>query len=99
METYESICIGCGKPVEFRRYDIGDIAEIDYEVTDQDEVGWWDHECSSCDWYTDYDVIELRIKGGLEGYCCCLETADEVRNFARLLFKEHPELFDNKKEI
>jgi len=99
MKTYKSICIGCGKEVEFKRYDIGDIAEdIDYEIMEQDEVGWWDHECSSCDWYTSYNMIELRIAGDLEGYCCELETANEVRNFAKLLLKERPELFENKEE-
>ena len=96
MNTYKTICIGCGKEIEFKHYDIGDIAkDIDYEITDSFEAGWWDHGCS-CGRVTDFRDIELRVKGDLEGFCCCLESGVEVENFAKLLFREHPNLFKQK---
>lgn len=97
MKTHKTICIGCGKEIEFGYFEVGDASPFlgSKAPVDEDEAGWWDHECS-CGWYTDFSVVELRVSGDLEGFVCCLETPLEVRNFAKALLKEHPELFEKE---
>ena len=93
MKTFKSICIGCGKEVEFKYYELGDIVEEDdYEVTTEDEVGWWDFGCPECDWHTDYDLIEMIVEGDLKGFSSCAETASEVRNLVKAVMMRHPAL-------
>ena len=67
MKTFKSICIGCGKEVEFEYCKLGDITNTDYEITDESEVGWWDFECSECGWCVDYDRRDSSGKRSKEG--------------------------------
>ena len=92
MKTFKSICIGCGQEVEFKHYDLGDITDNNYEITDPSDVGWWHFECPKCDWGTDYDLVEMIVNGELEGFSCCAETASEVRNLIKAVMKRHPDL-------
>ena len=92
MKTFKSICIGCGKEVEFEYCKLGDITNTDYEITDESEVGWWDFECSECGWCVDYNLVELIVQGDLEGFSCCAETASEVRNLIKAVMMRHPAL-------
>lgn len=95
MKTFETTCIGCGKPITFEYYEMGDtIKEWDYEITHKDEVGWWDHECPHCGFYTPHNAIEFRVEGSLEGFVGVIcESVDELKNFLKILQNEHSELF------
>ena len=90
MKTFKSICIGCGKEVEFEYFELGDIIDTDYEITEEAEVGWCDFVCPECDWCVDYNLIEMVVNGDLEGFSCCAETASEVRNLIKAVMKRCP---------
>lgn len=93
MKTFKSICIGCGQEIEFKYYALGDIVEKDnYEVMDEDEVGWWNSECPECGWCVDCDLVEMIVGGDLEGFSCCAETASEVKNLIKAVMMRHPDL-------
>lgn len=92
MKTFKSICIGCGREIEFEHYEMGDIVGSGYEITHIDDVGWWCFECPNCDRDVDCDLVGMIVEGDLEGFSCCAETASEVRNLIKAVMTRSPAL-------
>lgn len=93
MKKYKSRCFGCGTPVVF---ECMEPADLFIRSLSEDELGWWDHECTNCGWYTPCESIEYRASKDLKAFCCCLETPESVEVFAKVLYEEHPELFEKE---